>query len=147
MNAAEILLVEDGLDELYLALDAFRRNGQSARVRVARDGVEALEALFGPQGTGSDFRPRLILLDLKLPRMDGFEVLQCIKSNPSTRLIPAVVLTSSDQERDIEEAYRLGANGYIVKPLDFGSFIEMVQVLCNYWLTHNRAVHKSPLRA
>jgi two-component system response regulator len=116
-------------------------------VRVARDGAGALEALFGPRGEGSDFRPRLILLDLKLPGMDGFEVLQCIKSNPDTRLIPVVILSSSGHQRDIEEAYRLGANGYVVKPVDFGRFIETVQILCNYWLTHNRAAHNSPLRA
>jgi CheY-like chemotaxis protein len=148
MLDAEILLVEDNPDDLDLALDAFRRNRQSARLRVARDGVEAIEALFGPDGSGprdgARFLPRLILLDLKLPRMDGLEVLRRIKSDARTRAIPVVILSSSSQERDIEECYRRGANSYIVKPVDFGSFLETVQALCAYWLIHNRPAADFP---
>jgi two-component system response regulator len=143
MAEAEILLVEDNPDDLELALDAFRRTPQPARLTVARDGVEAIEALFGPgggkPGGALRFVPRLVLLDLKLPRMDGLEVLQRIKFNAGSRPIPVVILTSSTQERDIAESYRLGANSYIVKPVDFGAFVQTVEALCTYWLIHNRS--------
>jgi two-component system response regulator len=148
MPEAEILLVEDNPDDVELALDAFRRTPQPARLQVARDGVEAIEALFGPGGgkPGSALRfvPRLVLLDLKLPRMDGLEVLQRIKFNATSRPIPVVILTSSSQERDIAESYRLGANSYIVKPVDFGAFLRSVEALCAYWLIHNRAAGQLP---
>lgn len=141
MHDADILLVEDNLDDLDLALDAFEKH--RSRVHVARDGVEAVEALFGENGQPR-LRPRLILLDLKLPRLDGMEVLKRVKSDPQTRAIPVVVLTSSGQEGDLEACYRLGANSYIVKPVHFNQFVETAEAIGAYWLRHNRAPSTSP---
>lgn len=141
MHDADILLVEDNRDDLDLALDAFERH--RSRVYVARDGVEAVEALFGENGQPR-LRPRLILLDLKLPRLDGMEVLKRVKSDPQTRAIPVVVLTSSGQEGDLEACYRLGANSYIVKPVHFNQFVETAEAIGAYWLRHNRAPSTSP---
>jgi len=141
MQDADILLVEDNRDDLDLALDAFEKH--RSRVHVARDGVEAVEALFGENGKPR-LRPRLILLDLKLPRLDGMEVLKRVKSDPQTRGIPVVVLTSSGQEGDLEACYRLGANSYIVKPVHFNQFVETAEAIGAYWLRHNRAPSTSP---
>jgi len=141
MQDADILLVEDNRDDLDLALDAFEKH--RSRVHVARDGVEAMEALFGENGKAR-LRPRLILLDLKLPRLDGMEVLKRVKSDPQTRAIPVVVLTSSGQEGDLEACYRLGANSYIVKPVHFNQFVETAEAIGAYWLRHNRAPSASP---
>jgi len=141
MQDADILLVEDNRDDLDLALDAFEKH--RSRVHVARDGVEAVEALFGENGKPR-LRPRLILLDLKLPRLDGMEVLKRVKSDPQTRAIPVVVLTSSGQEGDLEACYRLGANSYIVKPVHFNQFVETAEAIGAYWLRHNRAPSASP---
>jgi len=141
MHDADILLVEDNRDDLDLALDAFEKH--RSRVHVARDGVEAVEALFGENGKPR-LRPRLILLDLKLPRLDGMEVLKRVKSDPQTRAIPVVVLTSSGQEGDLEACYRLGANSYIVKPVHFNQFVETAEAIGAYWLRHNRAPSTSP---
>jgi two-component system, response regulator len=136
----EILLVEDDPNDIELALDALKEARIANRIKIARDGAEALEYLYGsPTETTSTLkhRPRLILLDLKLPKIDGREVLQRLKSDERTRAIPVVVLTSSRQESDIVESYHLGVNSYIVKPVDFEQFTEVVRHLGYYWLLLN----------
>jgi CheY-like chemotaxis protein len=131
----EILLVEDDPNDVELALHAFRAHQLANAVRVARDGAEALSMLFD---SGEPARPKVILLDLKLPKIDGIEVLRRIKGNPATRTIPVVVLTSSREERDVIESYHLGVNSYIVKPIDFERFAGAVQQLGAYWLLLNQ---------
>jgi len=137
----EILLVEDNPDDVELALHALKRNNFSNHIHVVRDGVEALDFIFAT-GTydGRDLNdvPRVILLDLKLPKVDGLEVLRRIKADARTRMIPVVVLTSSREERDIIESYQLGVNSYIVKPVDFQQFTEAVRELGLYWLLLNQ---------
>jgi two-component system response regulator len=128
-----ILLVEDNTDDEQLTLRAMRQSEIPNIIRVARDGAEALEYLYGPAAK----LPDLILMDLKLPKVSGLEVLQRIRKEPSTRALPIVVLTSSDEERDILESYNLGANSYIRKPVDFDEFIEAVRQLGLYWLSMN----------
>ena len=137
----EILLVEDNPDDLELTLRALRKAQLSNRIHVARDGAEALEFLFceGPHsGRSMDDMPRLILLDLKLPKVDGLEVLDRIKSDVRTRGIPTVVLTSSQEQNDVVTSYRLGVNSYIVKPVNFDGFVKAVQDLGMYWLLLNQ---------
>ena len=140
-NHVEILLVEDNPNDLELALHALKRNNLANHIEIARDGAEALDFIFA---TGvyahRDINkiPKLILLDLKLPKVDGLEVLQRVKSDPRTRTIPVVVLTSSREERDIVESYKLGVNSYIVKPVDFEQFTEAVRNLGLYWLLLNQ---------
>jgi two-component system response regulator len=136
----EILLVEDNDNDVELTLRAFKRYNLSNRIHVARDGAEALEFLFrdGQRVRDANEGPRVILLDLKLPKVSGLEVLREIKGHERLRAIPIVVLTSSAEEPDIEECYRLGANSYIVKPVDFDSFTEAVRDLGLYWLLLNR---------
>lgn len=134
-----ILLIEDNPDDEALTLRAFSKNRIGNRVMVARDGVEALEVLYGadsPLGKLGNI-PALILLDLKLPRIDGLEVLRRIRSEESTRLLPVVILTTSKEQQDILEGYRLGANSYIRKPVDFEKFIQAVGQLGLYWLVLN----------
>ena len=131
-----ILLVEDNPDDEQLTLRAMRLSEVPNVIRVARDGVEAVEALHG--SSAGHPLPDLVLLDLKLPRMSGLEVLTRIRTNPATRTLPVVVLTSSDEERDIVESYNLGANSYIRKPVDFDEFVEVVHQLGVYWLKMNR---------
>jgi two-component system, response regulator len=138
--SVEILLVEDNPDDLDLTLHVFRKHRLANRVEVARDGAEALEFVFGT-GAWADRRvedgPKLVLLDLKLPRVDGIEVLRRLKGDPRTRMIPVVMLTSSREERDVVESYRLGVNSYIVKPVDFEQFTEAVRQLGLYWMLLN----------
>ncbi len=143
MNAAaEFLLVEDNPADLELALRAIRRAdaGLAAEVRVARDGAEALDCFFVPQaswGSNAGRLPRAVFLDLKLPKIDGFGVLQQLKADPRTKAVPVVALTSSRETRDIAECYRLGINSYVVKPMESGDFIAAVRGLHDYWLGRN----------
>lgn len=142
MNAEplEILLVEDNPDDVELTLRALRGRNLANRVKVVADGVLALEYLR-PDDAGQvpdDGYPKLVLLDLKLPRLDGLEVLRRLKASPLTRTIPIVVLTSSREERDLVESYELGANSYIVKPVDFEQFTAAVGELGLYWLLLNK---------
>jgi two-component system response regulator len=137
----EILLVEDNPNDVELTLHAFKKNNLSNPIRVVRDGSEALEFIFATGAYAScsiEHAPKVILLDLKLPKVDGLEVLRQIKSDPRTRTIPVVVLTSSREERDIVESYNLGVNSYIVKPVDFEQFTEAVHTLGLYWLLLNQ---------
>ena len=139
-HGIEILLVEDNADDEMLALHAFKTHKIANDFHVVRDGAEALEYIFctGAYADRSDENPRLILLDLKLPKVDGIEVLRRIRKDPRTRMVPVVVLTSSNEERDVVETYSLGVNSYIVKPVDFGQFTEVARRLGLYWLLLNR---------
>jgi len=140
-NGVEILLVEDNPNDVELTLDALRESKLANRIEVARDGAEALDFLFA-QGSYShrnvNHQPRLVLLDLKLPKITGLEVLAKMRADPRTRGIPVVVLTTSREERDIVESYMLGVNSYIVKPVDFEQFNEAVRQLGFYWLLLNQ---------
>lgn len=139
---ADILLVEDNPNDVKLTLHAFKTANLANTVHVARDGVEALEFLFctGPHADRSvQETPKLVLLDLKLPRLDGHEVLKRIKGDPRTSGIPVVVLTSSSEERDVMKTYDGGANSYIIKPVDFEQFTESVRDIGKYWLEINHA--------
>ena len=133
-----ILLVEDNPDDIELTLLAFQRSRLANSVSVARDGEDALRMLHGNEDTPPLPLPAIVLLDLKLPRVDGFEVLRRIREHPSTRLLPVIVLTSSSQERDLIRTYGSGANSYIVKPVDFEQFLESAQQIGMYWLMLNR---------
>jgi two-component system response regulator len=143
MNEAaivEILIVEDTPQDLDLALRALRKAKLSNRIQVARDGEEALQFILceGPHAQRKmENGPKVILLDLKLPKVDGLEVLQRIKGDPRTKSIPVVVLTSSQEQNDVVESYHLGVNSYIVKPVNFEQFSEAVQKLGMYWLLLN----------
>jgi two-component system response regulator len=137
---SDILLVEDNPDDIELTLHAFKTANLANPVHVARDGVEALDFIFctGPHADRNiQDTPKLILLDLKLPRLDGHEVLKRIKGDPRTSAIPVVVLTSSAEERDVMSTYQTGANSYIVKPVDFEQFTESVRDIGKYWLEIN----------
>ena len=131
-----ILLVDDNPDDVRLALRAFTRQHVANRVVVARDGAEAVERLFGTDDV-PPMKPEVILLDLKLPKIDGLEVLRRIRADERTKLYPVVVLTSSMEEQDLIESYSLGANSYIRKPVDFNRFCEAVRQLGLYWLVMN----------
>src|ERR1700722_18971694 len=132
-----ILLVEDNPDDEKLTLRAMRQSDVPNIVVVARDGAEALDYIVG-----SHKLPALILLDLKLPKVSGLEVLEKLREDARTRTIPVVILSSSDEERDIQESYNLGANSYIRKPVDFDEFIDSVRQLGQYWLTINLSSHR-----
>lgn len=138
----EILLVEDNEEDVELTLHALRKENLANNIHVARDGVEALEFLFRngahAQRKGEPL-PKLVLLDLKLPKVDGMEVLKRVKADPRTRTIPVVILTSSKEERDLFNGYGLGANSYIQKPVDFEQFRETVKSVGLYWLLINQA--------
>lgn len=144
MNAStiiEILLVEDSPEDLELTCRALKNANLGNHIQIARDGAEALDFIFceGPHaGRRIEDTPKLILLDLKLPKVDGLEVLERIKSDPRTKLIPIVVLTSSKEQTDVVKSYSLGVNSYIVKPVNFESFSTAVQELGIYWLLLNQ---------
>ena len=141
-----ILLVEDNAMDEALMLRALKRCNVTNKVAVARDGAQALDYLFAAGGDGThSVLPRLILLDLKLPKIDGHEVLQRIREHERTRLLPVVILTTSVEEKDRRNGYRLGANSYVRKPVDFAQFVETVAQLGLYWLVLNEA--PPPVRA
>jgi two-component system, response regulator len=139
-QSIEILLVEDNANDELLALHAFKKHNLANKVHVVRDGAEALEFIFctGAYASRNFENPRVILLDKKLPLVDGMEVLREIRADPRTRMIPVVMLTSSAEERDVVESYQLGVNSYIVKPVDFEQFSETARQLGYYWLLVNR---------
>ena len=133
-----ILLIEDNPDDVELTLRAFKKHNLANHITVARDGEEALDIIFQHgKESAEGLRPDLILLDLKLPKVDGMEVLRQIKENSETKVIPVIVLTSSKEENDMAESYRLGANSYIRKPVNFENFTEVVMQLGLYWLLIN----------
>jgi CheY-like chemotaxis protein len=144
-NEAEILLVEDNPRDAELALRALKTRNLANKLVWVKDGAAALQFIFGPGPNGATNgnqqlcrRPRVILLDLKLPRMDGLEVLGRLKGNEESKTIPVVVLTSSREEQDIVRSYKMGVNSYIVKPVDFDNFSEAVALLGFYWLLLNQ---------
>ncbi len=142
MRNKVILLVEDNPDDELLTLRAFKKNNIVNEVVVARDGSEALDYLFGTgtyAGRDVSVMPQVVLLDLRLPKVNGLEVLRRLRANEQTKLLPVVVLTSSDEERDVVDSYSLGANSYIRKPVDFDQFVEAVRHLGLYWLVLNKS--------
>lgn len=147
MTDNRILLVEDNPDDAELTVRAFRRSNLANELDVVRDGAEALAYLFGEgEYATRDLRdqPQVVLLDLKLPKVSGIEVLRRIRNNPRTALVPVVILTSSDEEEDVLQSYRLGANSYLRKPVDFHRFVDAVQNLGLYWLVLNRGPSSPP---
>ena len=141
LKEVEILIVEDNPNDAEMALRALQKNKLTNKVKVVEDGEKALNFIFA-RGEFADRKnipyPKIVLLDLKLPKVDGLEVLRAIKSDPDTKIIPVIVLTSSKEESDIVESYRLGVNSYIVKPVDFDKFVEAVRNLGLYWLLLNQ---------
>jgi len=140
-NEVDILLVDDSQDDIDLTLHALRAENLANRVFVARDGEEALDFLFCSgvhAGRSFDHPPKLVLLDLKMPKVDGMQVLKRVKGDARTRTIPVVLMTSSREERDMLNGYDLGVNSYLQKPVDFGEFRKMVKLLGLYWLVTNR---------
>ncbi len=141
MNPIEILLVEDNPADLKMTLHALRSGNVANHIQVARDGAEALEFLFCEgafAGRNMNDGPKVILLDLKLPKVDGLEVLAHVKGDPRTKHIPVVIMTSSNEQSDVAKSYQLGVNSYIVKPVNFESFAKAVQDLGMYWLLLNK---------
>jgi two-component system, response regulator len=139
-NKETILLVEDNPDDVELTKRAFRKNNIANNLVVARDGIEALDYLFcRGEYANREIKdtPRLILLDLKLPKMDGLQVLEHMRANECTRLVPVVILTSSKEEQDLTSGYKSGANSYVRKPVDFNQFVEAVRNIGLYWLLIN----------
>jgi two-component system, response regulator len=141
VDEVEILLVEDNPDDAEIALRALKRNKIANRIIHVRDGREALDFLYAEgdySRRDSSVKPRLVLLDLKLPRINGLEVLKRIKGDPELKMVPVVVLTSSKEERDLVESYQLGANSFLVKPVDFDKFGESMREVGLYWLLLNQ---------
>jgi len=144
-SVVEILLVEDNPQDAEMAIRALKKNNLSNNVVHVTDGEEALDFIFARgaySGRNIESGPKIILLDLKLPKVDGLEVLKIVKSDERTKMIPVIALTSSSEEKDIIESYRLGVNSYIVKPVDFDKFVEAIKDLGLYWLLLNQ----SPIR-
>lgn len=142
----EILLVEDNPDDVELTRRAFRKSQFENEIVVARDGIEALDYLLGTGEHGereAPGLPQLVLLDLKLPRLDGLQVLERMRGNPKTKLLPVVILTSSTEPRDLVSGYSHGANSYIRKPVDFEEFVEAVRQIGQYWLLLNQPAPSS----
>ena len=140
MNPGKILLVEDNPDDVALTMRALKSHNITNDVIVVEDGVQAVEYLLGAKGRpGPEELPAVVLLDLKLPRLDGLQVLERIRADERTRLLPVVILTSSDEERDVVKGYSLGANSYVRKPVDFVEFTQAAKQLGLYWLLMNRA--------
>jgi CheY-like chemotaxis protein len=142
LNEFEILLVEDDPSDAELTLRALRQNNLANKVRWLKDGEEALDYVFrrgAHAGRDAGPLPKLIMLDIKMPKVDGIEVLRKLKERPDTRTIPVVVMTSSNEEQDVLETYRLGVNSYIVKPVGFEAFLETVAKIGLYWVLTNRA--------
>jgi len=140
-TVVEILLVEDNPSDVEMTLRALKKHNLANKVHVVKDGAEALDYIFATgifAERNIDDHPKVILLDLKLPKVDGMEVLRRIRADERTKCIPVVVLTSSQEERDIVESYKLGVNSYIVKPVDFDKFLSTVQELGLYWLLLNK---------
>jgi DNA-binding response OmpR family regulator len=139
-KTVEILLVEDSDHDAEMALRSLKKNNISNKVIRLKDGEEALDFLFGKgeyEGRNIHNHPRVILLDLKMPKVDGLEVLKAVRSNENTKTIPIVMLTSSKEERDVVDGYKLGVNSFIVKPVDFNSFMEAVREIGFYWVILN----------
>ncbi|MBA4391542.1 MAG: two-component system response regulator [Syntrophus sp. (in: bacteria)] len=144
MEQKIILLVEDNPDDADLTIRAFKKNNISNTVIVAKDGVEALDYLHGTgmyAGRDAKNLPVVVLLDLKLPKINGLEVLRGIRQDEFTKLIPVVILTSSSEQKDVIEGYKLGANSYVRKPVDFEQFVEAVKLLGLYWTLWNEPPH------
>jgi two-component system response regulator len=144
-SVVEILLVEDNPQDAEMAIRALKKNNLANNVLHVTDGVEALDFIFARgaySGRKIENGPKVILLDLKLPKVDGLEVLKVVKSDERTKIIPIIALTSSSEEKDIIESYRLGVNSYIVKPVDFDKFVDAIKGLGFYWLLLNQ----SPIR-
>jgi two-component system response regulator len=142
MAGKPLLLVEDNPDDEALTLRAFKKNNISNEVVVARDGAEALDYLFGAgkhAGRDTTVQPQVILLDLKLPKLDGIEVLRRIRADKRTQTVPVVILTSSKEEQDLMNGYKLGCNSYVRKPVNFDEFLEAARQLGLYWLLLNEA--------
>lgn len=138
LEMVEILLVEDSATDAEMTIRALRKAGLANGLTWVKDGAEALEMLFGADAVGSSRRPRLVLLDLKMPRVDGIEVLRRIKSDERTKVIPVVMLTSSTEESDLIRSYALGVNSFLVKPVDLSRFVEEVTRAGLYWLVMNK---------
>ena len=142
MNEVEILLVEDNPHDLELTLRALRKNNLANAITSVTDGEAALDFLFGRgkfAGRGTDHPPRVVFLDLKLPKVDGIEVLRQVKADERTKRIPIVVVTSSAEERDRVDSYQLGVNSYVVKPIEFESFVKTISDLGFYWMAVNKS--------
>ncbi len=140
-SSADILLVEDSEDDTALFVHALAESHPSTQIQIAQDGVEALVMIYGlgqPESSPPIIRPKLIILDLKMPKISGLEVLRILKSNPNTLSIPVVALSSSQEKFDLAESYRLGVNSYLVKPMDFDKFKVAVKILISYWLLYNK---------